>query len=147
MNNRQMITVVTISTVLTLILTFGILSVFDRALAAPLNTQAARPASQDSVEFIAISALAFEPTQPGMPYFKDVQRQILRLTSTDRNFIAGNNIFVAPLTLQNGSQILAMSLFGEDFDTQGEIRLRLKRCDHSQARCQILAETSSTKLR
>jgi hypothetical protein len=47
------------------------------------------------------------------------------------------------LLLPDRSELLALTLYGEDFDSQGEIRLRLKRCDHGQARCLILAETSS----
>ena len=51
---------------------------------------------------------------------------------------------MAPLTVPDRTRLLGVTLFGEDFDTQGEVRLRLKRCDHSQARCVILVETTST---
>jgi len=111
-----------------------------QATAAPLPIEAVSLQSPATPQYVSVSALAFQPAQPNIAYTKDTQRQILSLIGPN----LGSTIFVAPLTLTDRNQLLALTVFGEDFDSQGEIRLRLKRCDHSQARCVILAETSST---
>jgi hypothetical protein len=95
--------------------------------------------------FTSVSALAFTPLSSEARYRKDGSRQLLALDSQTRSFAANTNLFTAPLTLPDGTILTGMTMFGEDFDSQGEVRLRLKRCDHGQGRCISLAElTSST---
>jgi hypothetical protein len=53
-------------------------------------------------------------------------------------------LFVAPLTLPDRSELLGMTVYGEDTDNLGEVRMSLKRCNHGQPFCVILAETTST---
>lgn len=132
-----------LSSFFTLAIVVGSLLVFSQAIAAPLGeTEGEAPLqiSEGVLEYLGVSALAFEPARPEASYNKDLQRQILSLTGQN----PGSNLFVASLTLPDRSELLGLTMFGEDFDNQGEIRLRLKRCDHSQARCISLAEASST---
>jgi hypothetical protein len=82
--------------------------------------------------------------QQNSNYLKDTRQQLLSLTGSSQNFVLNRNFFVASLSLPDRSELLGLTVFGEDTDPQGEVRLRLKRCDHSQARCTTLAETTST---
>jgi hypothetical protein len=127
----------------TLAIGVSVAPVFGQAMAAPggaaeMSSNVQAPGSVS--DYLGVSALAFEPTRPDASYTKDLQRQILSLTGQN----LGSNLFVAPLSLPDRSELLGLTMFGEDFDNQGEIRLRLKRCDHGQARCLSLAEASST---
>jgi hypothetical protein len=117
--------------------------VHSQAIAAPpgaVETSSQVQAPGSALEYLGVSALAFEPVRPDANYTKDLQRQILSLTGQN----LGSNRFIAPLSLPDRSELLGLTMFGEDFDNQGEIRLRLTRCDHGQARCLSLAEASST---
>ncbi|NJN95726.1 MAG: hypothetical protein HC875_17240 [Anaerolineales bacterium] len=76
-------------------------------------------------------------------YYKDFNQQLLTLGNQPRNFTGDSNRFIAPLTLADQMMLSGLTIFGQDFDPQGEIRLRLKRCDHNQPRCIILAENGS----
>ena len=148
MKNRRMITVYAGLSLITLIIVVSIPAFFEPANASSGVKPASNFLEQTTghVEFASISALAFEPVQPNAIYTKNTQRQLLSLATGERHLAAGHNLFIAPLLLPDRSELLAMTLYGEDFDSQGEIRLRLKRCDHSQPRCLILAETSSALL-
>lgn len=129
------------STVLVSIILAGLLFWFSDVMAAPPPAPSSRGGrSAQELDYVSISALAFEAVSQNTAYLKDTQRQILSLTSQNLS----GNIFIAPLLLPDRSQLLGLTIFGEDFDNQGEIRLRLKRCDHSQARCVTLAEANST---
>jgi hypothetical protein len=115
---------------------------FSGAAAAPLpETVAARQAQGIAVLYTSVSALTFIPANEGIPYNKDVRRQILSLAGESR----AANIFIAPLALPDQANLTGLTVFGEDFDNQGAVLLRLKRCDHGQARCVNVAETTSTE--
>ncbi len=147
MNKRQMMLITVTSTFLTLTIIVGLMFLFSRAMAAPLAETANASLSQTttgSLQYASISALAFEPIRQDIAYAKDVQGQMLSLTSQVRNFNANSNLFIAPLALPDRSELIGLTVFGQDFDNLGEVRLRLKRCNHSQAFCDILAETTST---
>jgi hypothetical protein len=118
----------------------GPLLFWKQAAAAPLPVEAVNLQPPANPQYVSISALAFQPVQPNIAYTKDTQRQFLSLAGPN----PGSSTFIVPLLLPDRSQLLALSVFGEDFDSQGEIRLRFKRCDHGQARCVTLVETSST---
>lgn len=136
MNARHMLVTAAMSTLLTVGVLAGIFLFWGQA-------QAAQVAS-GSLNYVSISAMAFVPVQQNSSYFKDTQREVLTLTGPSRAFTYDRNVFVAPLNLPNQSQLQALTAFGEDYDPQGEVRVRLKRCDHAQARCLNLAETTST---
>lgn len=136
MNARQLLVSVGLSTLLTLAILAAVFWWSDRAQAAP-------PAAQ-TLAYASVSAMAFVPVQQNSTFFKDTQRELLTLTGPNRVFTYDRNVFVAPLALPDQSQLLAFTLFGEDYDPQGEVRARLKRCDHGQARCLNLAESTST---
>jgi hypothetical protein len=144
MNKRNLLPIWAISGFLVLVvLAAGMFLFWSQATAAPLsiNKQTVNfQAPASSLEYVSISALAFQPTQQNVAYLKDIQRQILSLAGQN----LGGNVFIAPLALPDRSQLQALTMFGEDFDAQGEIRLRLKRCDHGQARCVALADIGST---
>jgi hypothetical protein len=147
MDKRLLIFVASLLSILAATIIVGLLPHFGRAAAAPPVEREADPVYQapaDRIQFFSISALVFQPAVSTAVYNKDLQRQILSLTGQNRNFFDASNIFVAPLLVPDRTKLLGATLFGEDFDNQGEVRLRLKRCDHSQARCVILAETTST---
>jgi hypothetical protein len=138
MNRQILVLVVLGNVVLGMVMSIALL--WGPALAASVPEETLSSQLQaNSAQFVSISAVAFQPTQPNIPYFKDLQRQLLGLTAQTQNAL-----FVAPLALQDRSELVGLTVFGEDFDNQGEIRLRLKRCDHGQARCVSLAETTST---
>jgi len=98
----------------------------------------------ESVSYVSVSAMAFLPLQQTASYSKSTALQSLSLNSSSRNFVAGSNVFVAPLSLPDHSRVLNLTLFGQDADKQGAIWLRLKRCDHNQLRCVVLTELTST---
>jgi hypothetical protein len=87
--------------------------------------------------------MAFVPVQPNNSLDKNVQGQLLRLRNANRNVKPDQNIFVAPVSVPDRSRLMSMVVAGEDYDVQGEVRVRLLRCDHASPACQILAETSS----
>jgi hypothetical protein len=129
-----------ISIILVFIILAGLLVLFNKVMAAPALAETRLQTSAQELDYVSVSALAFEAVSQNTAYIKDAQRQILSLASQNLS----GNIFIAPLLLPDRGQLLGLTVFGEDFDNQGEIRLRLKRCDHSQARCVTLAETNST---
>ncbi|MDM8521594.1 hypothetical protein QUF64_16235 [Anaerolineales bacterium HSG6] len=94
-------------------------------------------------DYVTVSGLAFMPINPAANYVKDVDRQLLQIESENRVFANNNNIFVAPLVLPSHGQLMSLTLFGQDFDGRGEIRVRLKRCDNTRAQCKIVAESTS----
>jgi hypothetical protein len=126
-----------LSSLITLILLAGILLIFSRALAAPTHQNATSPT------YVSVSALAFSPLDHTSPFVKNTARQMLSLDSQFRNLDGGNNIFVAPLTLPDQARLTGMDIFGEDFDNQGAILVRFKRCEHSLGRCQTLTQATS----
>jgi len=136
MNARQMVAITAGSTMLTLAILAAVFLGLGQVQAAPPAT--------GNVKYTGVSALAFAPVQQNSTFFKDTQRQLLTLTGPLRVFSYDRNVFAAPLTLPDQSQLLAMSVFGEDYDAQGEVRVRLKRCEHAQAHCVNLAEATST---
>lgn len=142
MNVRQMLVAAIISIVFTVAMLTGSLLWFDGARAAPPVVPSGQSPAQ-SLQYVALSAMAFEPVQQNVWFVKDVDRQLLKLTGTSRIFTTDRNVFVAPLFLPDQTDLLALTLYGEDYDSQGEVRARIKRCDHNQARCLTLAETSS----
>lgn len=132
-----------LSTCLTLTVIAASLLFWERATAAP-GRQVISPASEQNVSYMSVSSLAFVPVRSTAAYRKDSTRQLLLLTTQGRDFSNENNVFVAPLSLPDGSQLMGLTFFGEDFDNQGAVIIRLKRCDHGQARCIVLAEPTST---
>jgi len=109
-----------------------------------VSASATAQQTTENIEYRSISSLSFLPLNQSANYVKDPNTQRLGITGQTRVFSNNNNVFVAPLVLPNQSRLIAVTLFGQDFDPQGEIGLRLKRCDHSQARCVVLLETTST---
>jgi hypothetical protein len=126
------------STALAVILLGGMVVAFNPAQAAPEPW-----AQQSALEYISVSAIAFIPVQANTRFAKDTQRQLLRLVNATRSITQDQNVFVAPLSLPDGSQLLSMIISGEDYDVQGEVRVRLLRCEHSRPTCLNLGETSS----
>ncbi len=146
MNTRQMLGTAILSTLFTVLVLAAAMLLIGQARAAPIENVERGVLSQTSgsVSSISSSGLSFLPVQQNSTFFKDTQRQLLMLTGQDRVFSTSRNVFVAPLDLPDRSELLSFSVFGEDFDNQGEVRVRLKRCDLNQARCAVLAETTST---
>lgn len=148
MNKHHMMLTISLSSIFTLTLIAALMLLFSQVMAAPATGQTQEIALNQEpdfgLQFVSISGLAFEPVQQNSAYQKNVQRQLLGLTSQTRNFVMNSNRFVASLTLPDKSNLAGMTVFGEDVDNLGEIRLRLKRCNHGQAFCAILAETAST---
>ena len=138
MRAGQFFLVIVLSTVLTVMSLGGAFLLFRPARAAPVvQTQSGE------VEYVSVSSMAFVPVQPNSSLDKDVQRQLLRLKNANRTVTAGQNVFVAPLLLPDRNRLMSMVVAGEDYDVQGEVRVRLLRCDHASPACLILAETSS----
>lgn len=125
-----------------LVLAGSLLTVSGTA-AAPAAGLAAAAQAQDipSVSYTSVSALTFNPVNEDTLYSKDLGRQILSLAGPVQ---AGGNIFLAPLALPDRAGLAGLAIYGEDFDSQGAVTVRLKRCDLNQARCLNLAEASST---
>jgi hypothetical protein len=118
-----------------------------QAAAAPpavVNSAKLTQAGLTGFQSVSVSALAFIPASPNAIYFKDIRRQFLTLNQQTRNFAADTNLFIAPLTLPDQSLLTGLTIFGEDFDNLGEVRVYLQRCDHSQPRCLTVAEATST---
>jgi hypothetical protein len=116
-------------------------------VAAPPAQIAVTPTSFVSTPapaYLSISGLSFLPVDQNTLYSKDAQRQLLTPAGQPLGMQHDSHLFIAPLALSDGVMLTGMTVFGEDFDNQGEIQVRLKRCDHSQARCLTLAETTST---
>lgn len=111
--------------------------------AAPAAGLAVAAQAQDipSTSYTSVSALTFIPVNEDILYNKDLGRQILSLAGPVQ---AGGNNFLAPLALPDRASLTGLAIFGEDFDGQGAVTVRLKRCDLNQARCLNLAEASST---
>lgn len=145
MNKGQAGLVAAISGILTVLVIAGSLLIFSRVLAAPLGEVGLRTADQPGTaqQYISISAMAFGPVSQFAVYFKDFNQQLLTLGNQPRNFTGDSNRFVAPLPMPDQTRLAGLTLFGQDFDRQGEVRLRLKRCDHNQPRCILLAESTS----
>jgi hypothetical protein len=147
MSKRQIFLTTIISSLFTLAIIASSMLLLDPALAAPPVEAVSAPTQQtvaNNIALVSVSALAFGPINQDTPYTKDTGRQLLSLNSQTRNFIADRSIFVAPLLLPDRSRLTGMTVFGEDFDNQGAVLVRLIRCDHGQARCLNLAETTST---
>jgi len=136
MNKPQMVATAVIASFFTLITVVGVMTFFGRAMAAPRQQTAA-----ESFQYMSISGLAFEPVEQNAAYAKDLSQHLLRLTSQPQT--AGPGTFIAPLTLPDKGELLGLTLFGVDSDNQGQVRVLLQRCDHSQARCVPLAEAAS----
>ncbi len=142
MSKHQIWLIAIISSFSTVAIIAGSMLFFSWALAASSSTTTQQ--TIDNFAFVSISSLAFEPVDQNAAYNKDVKRQMLTLNSQTGRFVDGENIFIAPLILPDKSILTGMTVFGEDFDNQGAVQLRLKRCYHNQARCINLAETTST---
>jgi hypothetical protein len=147
MNKCQILLTASISTFFTLTIIAGSMLFWSGATAAPPAQVTATPTPQvitSSLTYASVSSLAFMPVNQNTPYSKDVRRQMLTLNSQPLTSTTDSNIFVAPLALPDKNVLTGMTVYGEDFDNQGAVEVRLKRCDHSQARCASLAETTST---
>ncbi|MEW5960141.1 MAG: hypothetical protein AB1801_20655 [Chloroflexota bacterium] len=115
---------------------------FARVAAAPaVELSAATRSQTTATTFASLSSMAFQPVNSTILYHKDARRQLLTRLSQARG---ETPLFVAPLTLPDRSRLTGLTVFGEDFDNQGAIIIRLLRCDHGQPRCVTLAETTST---
>ena len=146
MNKRQILLTASLSTMFTLLVMAGSMLFLSRAVAAPPAQVTVTPTPQvtPAVAYLSVSSLAFMPLNQNTLYHKDVRRQMLTLTSQSVSMAAASNMFVASLILPEKGMLTGITVFGEDFDNLGAAQVRLKRCDHSQARCISLAETTST---
>lgn len=144
MNKQQIIMSATISSLLTV----GVMATLLVGLSWTATTSSAKEtlwqAAPENIAYVSISGLQFMPLNQTAVYNKDVTRQLLQITGQTRPFRNPDNLFIAPLNLPDNSRIRGLTVFGQDADGQGEIRLRLQRCDHGQARCTTLGETTST---
>ncbi|MBI1880196.1 MAG: hypothetical protein HYR94_18575 [Chloroflexi bacterium] len=145
MNKRQAWFIAFTANIFTLSIIGTSLLFFTGASAAPPGSAGSVAAAQtgDARQYVSISAMAFGPVSQFAIYYKDVNQQLLTLGNQPRNFTGDNNRFVAPLTLPDLARLSGLTVFGLDADNLGEVRLRLKRCDHNQPRCLILTETAS----
>jgi hypothetical protein len=144
--NKQILVTAVLGSILSVMITSVVLF-FGQALAAPAPRSEETLSSQsqaNSTQSVSISSMAFQPTQANVPFFKDTERQMLGLAVQGQGPRPTPALLVAPLMLPDRSGLEGLTVFGEDFDNQGEVRLRLKRCDHGQARCVNLADTTST---
>ncbi|MBN1992143.1 MAG: hypothetical protein JW953_05525 [Anaerolineae bacterium] len=147
MNNHKIWLTVLLVTLFILTFMAGLLPAGQGAMAAPafqVMVTPTPPVVAHPATHLSVSAMAFMPVNPDTLYQKDAQRQILTISRQPVGIAIGSNLFVAPLVLPEPSTLTGLTVFGEDFDNQGAVQVRLKRCDHSQARCLSLAETSST---
>lgn len=141
MSKYQIFLVSILSSFMTLVMFFSGWQWLDRAVAAPSPEMAATGHQQQAdTDSTSISAMAFVPLDQATGFNKDPRRQILTLPDQSRN----NNLFVAPLSLPDRSRLTGITVFGEDYDNQGAVRVRLMRCDHGQPRCITVSETTST---
>lgn len=145
MNKGQAGLIAVISSMLTLLVIVGSMLIFTQVSAAPLARVDPKTADQPGrvQQYIGISAMAFGPVSQFAVYFKDFNQQLLTLGNQPRNFTGDSNRFVASLALPDQTRLAGLTVFGQDFDNQGEVRLRLKRCDHNQPRCILVAESAS----
>ncbi len=146
MNKRQVLLTVISICLLALVALAGQRPAPEKAAAAPADRFMLIQNPPDVSRYISLSGLAFMPVNPAASYQKDVRRQLLSLPPLGRSFPAEENVFTAPLVLPDQAQLAGLTVFGEDFDNQGAIQLRLKRCDHGQARCLNIVETTSTDI-
>jgi hypothetical protein len=100
----------------------------------------AAPPPANAPAFAGVSALTFTPVDYATDFQVDTARHLLRLTEANR----APYFFMAPLTLPDKNLLTGMRVFGEDFDPQGAVQVRLMRCDHGQARCVSLGTLTST---
>ena len=138
MRAGQFFLVIVLSTVLTVMSLGGAFLLFRPAQAA-----SGVQLQSGTVEYVSVSSMAFVPVQPNNSLDKNVQGQLLRLKNASRTVTPDQNIFVAPVSLSDRNRLMSMVVAGEDYDVQGEVRVRLLRCDHASPTCLILAETSS----
>ena len=144
MNTRQMLLTAVISSLFTLTILAGLMLLLEPASAAPMSQTGSVSAGQmvtRTLQYVSVSGLSFNPARTDIGYTKNTQVQLLSLVSQTR---ADSNLFIAPLALPDRSELLGMTTYGVDVDNLGEVRTRLKRCNHGQAFCVILAETTST---
>ncbi|MBN1218063.1 MAG: hypothetical protein JXM69_03970 [Anaerolineae bacterium] len=147
MNKHHLWLTTGLATFFTLTIMIGSLLVFGGVVAAPLAQVSTTPTPQvvtTIVTDLSVSAMAFVPVNPDASFEKDTGRQMLTFARNSVGVATDDNIFIAPLFLPNETILTGLTVFGEDFDTQGAVQLRLKRCDHGQARCVSLVETTST---
>jgi len=140
MNKHQILLAAGLSTLFTLTIVAAAMLASTQVIAAP-SPQGTPTATPPAENYLSISAMAFLPVDPATRYQKDVLRQTLTL---DNSPGSASNIFVAPLALADRRVLTGMTVFGEDFDNQGAVQVSLKRCDHSQTRCAILAQMTSS---
>jgi len=133
-----------ISSLVILAIAAGSVLFWGPVLAAPPDTIKRAPALQDSLtNYMSLSALAFTPINRSAIYDKDLPQQLLTLDGHTGNFGNGDNLFVLGLTLPDQTRLTGLTIFGQDFDNRGEVRLRLNRCEHTQPACFNLAEVTS----
>jgi len=147
MSKRQILFTAGLSSLFTLTLLAGLLLFFSQVSAAPGASSNQTELGQNSsgtFRYVSISGLAFVPANQGTTFTKDAGLQLLSLTNPVRNFGPNPPRFVAPLLLPDRSELVGLTVFGQDADNLGEVRLRLKRCNHGQPFCVNLAETTST---
>ncbi len=135
MKTRSVLLTALLSSFFTLTILIGSLLIFTTTIAAP-----APQVASIAPTYVSVSALVFEPLESNVSYNKNTARQLLTVSRQDPE----NNRFTAPLMLPDRSILTGMTVFGEDFDNQGAVTVRLKRCDHNQARCVSLAQPTST---
>ena len=146
MNKRQLGLVALISSLFIVTVMAGSLLFFSRVSAAPPATTNPSKVAQTAagrLQYVSLSSLAFRPVTPLAVYNLDFNQQLLTLGNQPRNFSGDINRFVGLLTLPDKARLTGLTIFGQDFDNLGEVRVRLKRCDHNQPRCIILTETGS----
>jgi hypothetical protein len=137
MNKSQLFVSAGLSAIISLAILAGVVWGFTPALAA------SSAQTSPGMQYISVPAMAFNPVQQNSSFAKDTQRQLLWLMGNNHTVTRDRNIFVAPLMLPDGAQLLTMVISGEDYDTQGEVRVRFKRCDQRQPLCVGLGETTS----
>lgn len=138
MNRLQIFATAALSTILSLAVLAGVVWGFSPAQAA-----SSAQTTGTGLQSISVPAMAFNPVQQNSSFAKDTQRQLLWLMGSNRTVTRDRNIFVAPLLLPDRAQLLTMVISGEDYDTQGEVRVRFKRCDQRQPICVGLGEITS----
>lgn len=146
MNKRQLGLIIIISNLVTLAIIASLLLLLTPASAAPPVIPDSSKLAQtlaDRFQYVSLSSATFTPISSIAVYNKDLNQQLLTLGNQPRNFNGNNNRFIGMLSLPDKTRLTGMTVFGQDFDNLGEIRLRLNRCDHNQAHCVILAETAS----
>ena len=146
MNRIQWVFTTIISSLITILFIGSSIIFFNQAAAAP-SVQVVTPTPVVILEgpvYVSVSGLAFTPVNTAASYRLNRTRQLLTLENISSNFLNETNIFITPLNLPDQTVLTGMTVFGEDFDGAGAVRVRLKRCDHSQGRCITLTETTST---